>query len=177
MKERWSAGAAAWTVLMLAGLAAGLPTGCSKKDPASTQAPASSEASRQDMPSQNPPVAGEAPVIVSDAIRERWRAVRLRVEDREAGSSKDYVVPIGSELVVPDSGLVVEVKHFLPDLKLEGNVFTTASSELLNPSVQVRVLENGKEIFHGWLFQLFPTVHPFQHGRYSITLKDSIAQS
>ena len=163
--------------VILAGLTAGWLTGCSKNDPASTQGPAPSDSSRQNLPTQTPPIPGDSSVIVPEAARGRWRAVKLRVQDRQAESYKDYVVTIGSELIVQESVLVVEVMHFLPDLKLEGNVFTSASAELLNPSVHIRVLENGKEIFNGWLFQLFPTIHPFQHGRYSITLMDSIAQS
>lgn len=129
------------------------------------------------MPTEVPPISGTAPTVIPESIKGKWTAVRLLVEDKKANQSQEYVVKIGDELAIPSSSLVVQVSEFLPDLKIEETKFTTASSELKNPAVHVKILDNGKEIFNGWLFQLFPAVHPFQNERYNITLHDSVAAS
>ena len=166
-----------WTGWVIIGVLFIFFAGCSKKEPPSSSARPHPVSPPQALPSQTPPIAGNAPVVMLDAIKDKWTAVKLLVEDKKTNDATEYTVSLGSELAIPDSSLVVRVNQFLPDLKIEGNAFTSASAELLNPSVHVQVLDNGKEIFNGWLFQLFPTVHPFQHERFSITLRDSVAAS
>jgi len=129
------------------------------------------------MPTDIPPISGTAPTVIPDSLKGKWRAVKLLVEDKKTTQSKEYVVNLGEELTIPSSTLVVKVEEFLPDLKIEETKFTTASNQLKNPAVHVKIMDNGKEIFNGWLFQLFPAVHPFQHEQYSITLRDSVAAS
>jgi len=152
--------------------------GCQKKDdnPPPPQA-APPLASRQALPTDVPPIAGSSPTVIPDSLKGKWKAVKLLVEDKKTNQSKEYVVNLGDDLSIPSSTLVVKVEEFLPDLKIEETKFTTASGELKNPAVHVKILDNGKEIFNGWLFQLFPAVHPFQHDVYSITLRDSVAAS
>lgn len=150
--------------------------GCGEKAPA-PQAPPTTLPVSSDLPAQTPPISGSAPVVVPDSIRGKWGAVRLVVEDKEGGGRREYTVKLGSELVLPDSNLVLKVSHFLPDLKIQGNTFTSASNELLNPAAHLAVSQDGTEIFNGWLFQLFPNVHPFNHDRYRVTLKDGLPSS
>ena len=167
-----------WVKLVAAGLLVAAVAGCSKKESPPPQTPSMPFAApQQDLPAQIPPVSGESPTVVPDAVKGRWKAVKLRVDDKKSSSSREYTVNLGEELSIPDSQLVIKVKEFLPDLKIEGNTFTSASAELLNPSVQVQVLEEGKEVFNGWLFQLFPAVHPFQHERFNIVLRDAVSAS
>ena len=167
-----------WTRLMTIGLLAILVVDCSKKESPPTEA----ETIPLILPSQRmgaetPAISGSAPVVMPDALKGKWEAVKLMVEDKQANSSKDYKVELGSEFIIPDSNLVVKVLDFLPDLKIEGNTFTSASDELLNPSVHIQVLEDGQEVFDGWLFQLFPSVHPFRHDRFSIVLREPVPAS
>jgi hypothetical protein len=68
----------------------------------------------------------------------------------------------------------VKVGEFLPDLRIQGMMFTSDSNELRNPAIYVTILDDDKEIFTGWLFSLFPTIHPFRHDHYGITLKEAI---
>jgi hypothetical protein len=155
-----------------------LVVGCQKNEsnpPVPQAAPPA--APRQAMPTDIPPISGTAPTVIPDSVKGKWRAVKLLVEDKKTTQSKEYVVDLGAELTIPSSTLVVKVEEFLPDLKIEETKFTTASNELKNPAVHVKILDNGKEIFNGWLFQLFPAVHPFQHEQFSITLRDSVAAS
>ncbi len=164
--------------LMTIGLLALLAVDCSKKESAPTEA----ETIPLILPSQTPgaetpAISGSAPVVMPDALKGKWEAVKLMVKDKKANSSKDYKVELGSEFIIPDSNLVVKVLDFLPDLKIEGNTFTSASDELLNPSVHIQVLENGQEVFDGWLFQLFPSIHPFRHDRFNIVFREPVPAS
>lgn len=167
-----------WMKLVAVGLLAAAVAGCSKQESSPPQTQSMPFAApQQDLPAQIPPVSGESPTVVPDAVKGRWKAVKLRVDDKKSSSSKEYAVNLGAGLSIPDSQLVIKVNEFLPDLKIEGNTFTSASEELLNPAVHVQILEEGKEVFNGWLFQLFPAVHPFQHERFSIVLREAISAS
>ncbi|MBI3597694.1 MAG: DUF2155 domain-containing protein [Nitrospirae bacterium] len=155
-----------------------LMAGCQKQGTAPPQSQALPQAApRQALPTDVPPILGAAPAVIPEALKGKWTAVKLQVEDKKANRLEEYVVKLGGELAIPSSTLVVQAEEFLPDLKIEGSSFTTASNELKNPAVHVRILDDGKEVFNGWLFQLFPSVHPFQHERYGITLRDSVAAS
>ena len=131
----------------------------------------------QGLPADTPAISGSAPVNIPEMVKGKWTAVRLLIEDKQEGTSKEYTVALGKALPIKGSNLVVEVQEFLPDLKIEGNTFTSASNELLNPSVRIAVMQDGKEVFKGWLFQLFPSIHPFQHERYNIVLRGPISAS
>lgn len=120
------------------------------------------------------PAAEEMKVIIPDDIKTKWKGVRLTVMDRETTDPKDYTIAVGGRFVIPNSKIDIQTGEFLPDLKIDGNIYTTASSELLNPAIHVLITEDGKEIFKGWLFQKFPSVHPFKHQRFGITLKEAV---
>ena len=119
---------------------------------------------------ETPSISAGAPVVMSDEVKKRWKGVKIMVEDKQDNSTNEYTVGLQSEMAIPNSNLRIKVLDFLPDLKIEGSKFTSASMELLNPAVHVVIYEEGQEIFDGWLFQLFPSVHPFEHGRYNILL-------
>jgi Uncharacterized protein conserved in bacteria (DUF2155) len=126
------------------------------------------------VPSDVPIISSNAPLVVPDSVKGKWRAVKLTVEDKKGQGAKEYTVNLHSDFTIPDSKLVVKVGEFLPDLKIQGTMFTSESNDLNNPAVHVIVLEDNKEIFNGWLFSHFPMIHPFKHDRYRITLKEAI---
>jgi hypothetical protein len=132
---------------------------------------------RQELPSDVPVISSNAPIVIPDAVKGRWKAVRLTVADRKGQASKEYMVSLHSDFKVPDSKLTVKVGEFLPDLKIQGTKFTSDSNEPRNPAIHVIILDDSKEVFNGWLFSLFPTIHPFKHDRYGITLKEAIPAS
>jgi len=155
-----------------------LITGCQKKESPPPPPQAAPQTSPQSvLPADVPPISGSAPTVVPESLKGKWTAVKFLVEDKKSNQTQEYTVKLGGELAIPSSTLVVKAEEFLPDLKIDGMTFTTASNELKNPAVHVRILDNGREVFNGWLFQLFPAVHPFQNDRYSITLRDSVAAS
>lgn len=133
----------------------------------------------EDLPSDIPTISGEPKTIIPDDIRKKWKGIKLIVEDRQRRSMDEYSVNIGDEFIIPQSKMIIQVVEFLPDLKIderqEGTVFTSETNELKNPAVHLVIKEEGKIVFKGWLFSLFPDIHPFRHERFGIILKEPIA--
>jgi hypothetical protein len=133
----------------------------------------------QEMPGQHggmAPMGGgpEKKVVVPDAVKGNWKAVKIEVEYKEKKAKKQYSVPLHSEFKVPDSDLVVKIGEFLPHFTMAADSITSSSNNPENPAARMEVLQNQKEIFHGWLFAKFPTVHPFQNDKYGITLVEGV---
>ena len=121
------------------------------------------------------PSSEQMKIVIPNEIKGKWKGVILTVMDKQTMNGKDYNIPIGAEFTIPGSNIDVQTGAFLPDLQIEDNIYSTVSAELNNPAIQVEVREGGKEIFKGWLFQKYPTVHPFKHERFSITLKEPVS--
>ena len=121
------------------------------------------------------PASEQMKIVIPDEIKGKWKGVILTVMDKQTMNGRDYSIPIGSKFTISGSNIEVQTGAFLPDLKIEDNIYSTESAELLNPAIQIEVKEGGKEIFKGWLFQKFPSVHPFKHERFSITLKEPVS--
>ena len=121
------------------------------------------------------PSSEDMKIVIPNEIKGKWKGVILTVMDKQTMNGKDYNIPIGAEFTIPGSNIDVQTGAFLPDLQIEDNIYSTVSAELNNPAIQVEVKEDGKEIFKGWLFQKYPTVHPFKHERFSITLKEPVS--
>ncbi len=117
---------------------------------------------------------GETKVVVPEAVKGKWDAVKLVIEDKTTKKTSEVTVKLDSEYTIPNSNLKVKIGEFLPDFKMDGLTITSSSNEPNNPAVRIVVYEGGKEIFKGWLYSKFPTIHPFQHDRYGITLKEGI---
>ena len=117
---------------------------------------------------------GETVVNIPDAVKGKWKAVVITIEDKKAKKSSDYTITLGSDLKVPNSNLNISVSEFLPDFKMDGLNITSVSNEPNNPAVRVKVTEGGKEIFKGWLYQKFPTIHPFEHQQFGLALKSAV---
>ncbi len=113
-----------------------------------------------------------AMVVVPDMVKGKWQSVTLMLEDKKSHAITEHIVSLGEEWTVPNSEIKVKVGTFFPDLIIQGKVFTSVSNELKNPAIHVTINEKGSELFKGWLFSLFPMMHPFQHDRFAITLKD-----
>ena len=66
---------------------------------------------------------------------------------------------------------------FSLNLRMDGLNLTSGSNEPKNPALGIRVFDNNKQIFPapgkqwGWLFAKVPSIHPFEHPKYGITLK------
>jgi hypothetical protein len=121
----------------------------------------------------------EFEVVVPPEVKEKWSAVKLIVNDNKLNEENEFTVAIGDELKIPDSDLSVKVGPFFPDFKMSGQIITSASNEANNPSAGIKVFAGEKLIFPesgewGWLYSKFPTIHPFQHERFELKLKEGV---
>jgi len=121
------------------------------------------------------PASEHMKIVIPNEIKGKWKGVILTVMDKQTMNGRDYNILIGDKFSISGSNIEVQTGAFLPDLQITDKVYSTASGELNNPAIQVEVKEGGKEIFKGWLFQKYPTVHPFKHERFSITFKEPVS--
>ena len=118
-------------------------------------------------------------VVIPPEVKDKWAAVKLVVEDKKIKKTQEYTVNLGGELKLPDSSVSIKIGEFFPDFKMNGNIITSASNNTNNPSVKVTIYEDGKQVFPGpgeggWLYAKFPDIHPFQHQRFALFLKEGI---
>ena len=160
-------------VLMMVAFAG---TGCKKKQPPPPNPPQGAPG-QPGMPGM-PGAPGAAPVektiIVPDAVKGAWKAVKIEVEYKEKKSKKAFTIPLNSEFKVPDTDLTLKVGGFLPHFSMAADQITSSSNNPENPAAQLEVFQGGKEIFHGWLFAMHPTVHPFTHDKYGVALLEGV---
>jgi hypothetical protein len=117
-------------------------------------------------------------VRVPDAVKGRWRAVKLVVETKGGGSPPQTItLSLGGEIGVPGSKLRLRADEFLPALQVKGNEITSVSNEAVNPAALVTIWEDGKQVFNGWLFSKFPDMQPFEHPAYRITLVEGVPKN
>jgi hypothetical protein len=114
------------------------------------------------------------PVVIPALVKGKWKAVKITVTEKSGNKSTEYTVPIGSEFVIPNAGLVLTVEAFLPAFSMTGTSITSVSNDPKNPAAQAKITEGGKEVFKGWLFANFPSVHAFEHPKYSVTLVSGV---
>ena len=161
-------------VLMMVALAG---TGCKKKEPPPPPMPPQGAPGQPGMPGaphgEGAP-AVEKKIVVPDAVKGAWKAVKIEVDFKEKKNKKAFTVPLNSEFKVPDSDLSLKVGNFLPHFTMTADQITSGSNNLENPAVQIEVFQGGKEVFHGWLFSKYPAVHPFQNDKYGLALLEGI---
>ncbi|MBM2838975.1 MAG: hypothetical protein HW415_1600 [Deltaproteobacteria bacterium] len=140
-----------------------LGIGCKKKE----------EAPAPLMPAVEAPITvkkEEIVIMVPDAVKGKWKDITIEVTNKQTNQKSTITVPIGGEAAISDTKMKVKLEAFLPEFMMEGVNITSASNEPKNPAAYIVVTEDGKEVFKGWLFSLYPTAHPFEHPDYSLAL-------
>ncbi len=150
--------------LLLLVLVLSICAGCSKQEGQKAVQPAA----------HGQAVKKEATVVVPASVKGKWKAVKIAVTDKNSNKETVYTVAIGSSFTLPATSLTINVDSFLPHFMMDGTTLTSLNNEPKNPAAQIRIMENGNEIFRGWLFSLYPTTHAFQHPRFSFMLVDFI---
>jgi hypothetical protein len=123
---------------------------------------------------------GKTQVLLPEAIKGKWSGAKIIIEDKATKTKQEYAVKLNSDFKVPNSDLNIHVGDFLPDFRMENLNLTSGSNEPKNPALAIKVSEKGKQIFPapgrqwGWLFAKVPSIHPFEHSKYSITLKEGV---
>jgi len=126
---------------------------------------------------------GKAQVTVPDFVKGKWDAAKIIIEDKATKKRHEYTVKLNSDFPIPNSNLKLSIGEYLPDFKMEGFSLTSVSNDPKNPALAVMIFENDKKIFPapgkewGWLFEKVPTIHPFEHEKYGIILKEGIKKS
>jgi hypothetical protein len=122
--------------------------------------------------SKMPPVPArlEVPVEVVKA----FSGLKLKWKDNSIGQEGTLEVPMGKAVPIPGSDLSVRADAYLPAFTMTAEVITSTGVEEQNPASRITVIEKGKEIFTGWIFNRFPDVHPFQHPRFALFLEGGI---
>jgi len=123
---------------------------------------------------------GKLQVVVPANVKGKWSSVKFLIEDRYAKKAQEYTVKLNSEWKIPGSNLKVTVGEFLPDFTMDGSKITSGSGELNNPAVGIKVTDGDKQIFPaqgkqwGWLWarKELQSIHPFEHPKYNIILKE-----
>jgi hypothetical protein len=83
----------------------------------------------------------EPVVVVPEAVKGKWKSVKIAVLDKSTGAKKELDIPIGSQAAIPGSNLVVAVDTFFPDFVMDGATRTSRSNDPKNPAAHIRVLE------------------------------------
>jgi hypothetical protein len=134
----------------------------------------------QQMPESAMMPRGKTHISIPDSVKGKWSAAKIVFEDRLSKTKKEYTVKLGSDFTVPNSDIRLSIGEFLPDFKMDGLNLTSVSNNPNNPALAIKVFEKNKQIFPapgrewGWLFEKVPTIHPFQHERYGIVLKEGV---
>jgi hypothetical protein len=128
--------------------------------------------------SKHPPATGKSPATVSvpESIAGKWASVVLQIENKKTATRAEQVIALHSEHAIPESTVRIKVGDFLPHFSMDEGVITSLSNETRNPAVHVTIFDGQEEIYTGWLFQRFPSVHPFQDERFGIRLAGSNAK-
>jgi hypothetical protein len=132
-------------------------------------------------PDHKPRQKVELNVVVPPEVKDKWDGVKLIVEDKKLQKKQEFTVKLGGELKIPDSKLTIKVGDFLPEFKLGAQTITSVSNNPANPAVGITVFEDGQQVFPetgqwGWLYVKHPTIHPFQHERFRVLIKEGIAK-
>ena len=123
---------------------------------------------------------GKSHVVIPDSVKGQWSEAKIIFEDKIAKKTQEYAVKLNSDFKIPNSNLKITVGEFLPDFRMEGLTLTSASNQPNNPALGIKVFENDKQIFPapgkqwGWLFSKIPSIHPFNHPKYKIILKEGV---
>jgi hypothetical protein len=125
---------------------------------------------------------GETTITTPDAVKGKWKAVVLVVEDKTTKKTTEYTVNLNSDFKVPNSNLKITVGEFLPDFKMNGVNITSATNEPNNPAVGVKIFDGSSQLFPaqgkkwGWLYARpeFRSMHPFENPKYGVLLKSGV---
>lgn len=112
-------------------------------------------------------------ITMADEVSTAWRGAVIQVAGPE-GEPQHYDLPFGEAVALGDSGLTATALVFVPDFVMGEDGITTRSAEAVNPALRLRVTEEGRPDYEGWLFAAIPGIHPFPHDTYSILLADGL---
>jgi hypothetical protein len=155
-----------------------LPPGLDLKDSArSAEALPEGSGSADDHPVLAQTDKVERDVVVPEALKGKWKAVKLQVRNKKNEKANELkITELGSTFNLQEANtkLKVTVGPFLPNFVMSKTSYTSINNELTNPAVQLTVEENGKVVYKGWAFAKYPTLYAFEHDVFSFQLMDFV---
>lgn len=113
---------------------------------------------------------GKKEIRVPDEVKTKWKTVHLKIVDKDKNTEETFMVAVGKEATIKNTGFAVKVDAFLPHYMRFDTYISSKSNEPVNPAVLVELLENGKSIAKGWVFANFAQYNSYKHERYEIVL-------
>ena len=133
------------------------------------------KAADENHPNVQEAVKVERAVDVPDAVKGKWKAVKLLIKNKKDEERNEMkTITLGSTFELEDSGIRVTVGPFLPNFVMSQNAYTSNGNELTNPAIQLVVEQNGKTLYTGWAFAKYPTMYAFEHEVFALQLMDYI---
>lgn len=112
------------------------------------------------------------PVTIPTTVQGKWKTLVINVLNKKTKTSREFTLRMNEEFAIPDTKMKLKVLAFLPHFTMSPGGITSISNDPVNPAAQVIIYDNGNNVFEGWLFEKYPSIHPFEHDMYQITLKD-----
>jgi hypothetical protein len=116
-------------------------------------------------------------VDIPPEVQEAFSGIRIQWKDSQSGKEGTLDVPLAGSAKIPGSNLEIQGEIYLPAFAMSATTITSSGVQEQNPAARIGVVEDGKEIFGGWIFTRFPDVHPFEHPRYSLRLAGGIPKA
>ena len=112
---------------------------------------------------------------VSPDILAIYSGVVLQITDLKNHETISVEIPFGEVIEVDGTPLKISVSRYFPDFIMSENGYGTRSMQENNPAAMVTITGVEQE-FSGWLFTLYPDVHPFENPDYDIALERAISK-
>lgn len=176
-------------LILLLGLLILVSPACGKKEEAKEtgkteqQPQMSIPPAAQGLPAGHPTMSGQngsgakREVRIPPDVKERWKTVNVKIIDKEKRGEKTLAVDIGKEAAVPDTNFAIKVEAFLPNYTIFDEYITSKNNEPENAAALVALLENGKEVSKGWVFEKLPDFNSYKNDKYDIVLMPVAAQA
>lgn len=112
----------------------------------------------------------DKPVEIPPEVEKTWKVAVIDIVDKKSGKSlKEFKVKKGESFTF--KGMEIKVLYIVPHLVV-GDKYTSASNEPRNPAILVVVKENGKTVYAGPIYKMFPRMYNINSPDYMIVLKD-----
>lgn len=114
-------------------------------------------------------------VKVPPDVKERWKTVSIKFIDKEKKKENVLAIDVGKEASVPNANLAIKVEAFLPNYTIFDEYITSKNNEPENAAALIELLENGKSVSKGWVFERLPDFNSYKNDKYDIVLMPSVS--
>jgi hypothetical protein len=112
----------------------------------------------------------DKPVEIPAEVEKTWKFATVDIVDKKTGKPvKEVKVKKGD--VISFKGMEIKVLYIVPQLVV-GDKYTSASNEPRNPAILVVVKKDGKTVYAGPIYKMFPKMYNINDPEYMIILKD-----